>query len=70
MCKYFSGFTRRIRINVKFIVMDMFNQFKCIMERLFPNAHIVGEQYHIAARVVNFFFIYIKNHINRSYTRQ
>ena len=51
LCRYFSGFTRRIRMNVKFIVMDMSNQFKCIMEKLFPHAHIVGDRYPICRLV-------------------
>lgn len=48
---YFAAFKRRIRNNVKYIVMDMSAQFKHIMQMLFPHAHIVCDRYHVCRLV-------------------
>ena len=48
---YFAQFSRAARKAVKFVVMDMSNQFRYVIKLLFPHATIVGDRFHIS-RVV------------------
>lgn len=48
---YFSTFSHKARLQVKFIVMDMSIQFKRVMELLFPHAHIICDRYHVCRLV-------------------
>lgn len=49
--RYFKTFSHATRKKVKFIVMDMSNQFKKVMSALFPHAHIICDRYHVCRLV-------------------
>lgn len=51
LISYFRTFSRKVRANVKFIVMDMCSQFKKVMKALFPHAHIICDRYHVCRLV-------------------
>ena len=45
--KYFSYYTEEARLNVKFVVMDMYNPYIELIKKWFPNAKIILDLFHI-----------------------
>ena len=45
--KYFSYYTEKARINVKFVVMDMYSPYIDLIKKWFPNAKIIIDLFHI-----------------------
>ena len=43
---YFLRFPYKERKKVRIIIMDLSNPFRCIMQRLFPNASIIADRFH------------------------
>ena len=52
LLKYFMRFPRKQRLNVKFIVMDMFEPYYKLFKLIFPNATLITDRFHIVALVV------------------
>lgn len=48
---YFSSFSRSMRLQVRFITMDMSSLFRKVMQTLFPHAIIICDRYHICRLV-------------------
>ncbi|MGT2932530.1 ISL3 family transposase [Streptococcus catagoni] len=66
---HFLRHTRRIRETVKWITMDMFSPYYDLVRRLFPNAQIVLDRFHIIQHLnhaMNRTRIKIMNTFNRS----
>lgn len=51
LIKYFLGFPREMRMNVKYFVQDMNPHFKRVAETCFPNAIIVADKFHVFRQV-------------------
>jgi transposase len=45
--KYFLNYSRKARFAVRFIVIDMYTPYMSIIKRLFPNAKIVIDRFHV-----------------------
>ena len=53
LLKYFMRFPRKQRLNVKFIVMDMFEPYYKLFKTIFPNAIIITDKFHVVALASN-----------------
>lgn len=53
LLKYFMRFPRKQRLNVKFIVMDMFEPYYKLFKTIFPNAVIITDKFHVVALASN-----------------
>ena len=51
--KYFMRFPRIQRLNVKFIVIDMFEPYYCLLKKIFPKATIITDKFHVVALASN-----------------
>lgn len=51
--KYFMRFPRKQRLNVKFIIMDMFEPYYKLFKTIFPNAIIITDKFHVVALASN-----------------
>ena len=47
LLKYFSYFTHKARSNVKLIVIDMYSPYISLIQKMFPNAEIIIDKFHI-----------------------
>ena len=47
LLKYFSYYTHQARKNVKFIVIDMYSPYISLILKLFPNAKIIIDKFHL-----------------------
>ena len=47
LLKYFSYYTHNARKNVKFIVIDMYSPYISLILKLFPNAKIIIDKFHL-----------------------
>ena len=47
LLKYFSYYTHEARKNVKFIVIDMYSPYISLILKLFPNAKIIIDKFHL-----------------------
>ena len=47
LLKYFSYYTYKARKNVKFIVIDMYSPYISLILKLFPNAKIIIDKFHL-----------------------
>lgn len=47
LIKYFSYYSRRSRMNVKYIVIDMYTPYISLIKMMFPNACIVIDKFHL-----------------------
>lgn len=52
MIRYFSQFSRKERMNVKFVVMDLSLLFRNVVKTMFPCAVIIGDRFHIQRLVL------------------
>lgn len=57
LTQYFMRFPRKARLNVKYLVMDMNASYSQLLKKVFPNAEIVTDRFHIV------------QHINRSFNQ-
>lgn len=57
LVSYFMKYSRKARLNVKFLVMDMNASYGQLLKTVFPNAEIVTDRFHII------------QHINRAFNR-
>ena len=47
LIKYFSRYSRESRMNVKFIVIDMYTPYISLIKTMFPNAKIIIDKFHL-----------------------
>ena len=47
LLKYFSYYTHKARANVKYIVIDMYSPYITLIQKLFPNAKIIIDKFHL-----------------------
>lgn len=47
LLKYFSYFTHKARSNVKLIVIDMYSPYISLIQKMFPNAKIIIDKFHL-----------------------
>ena len=47
LIKYFSRYSRQSRMNVKYIVIDMYAPYISLIKMMFPNAKIVIDKFHL-----------------------
>ena len=52
LIQYFKTFSKEVRKQVKYIVIDMSPLFRLVIQTMFPHAHIVADRYHVY-RLVN-----------------
>ncbi len=45
--KHFDRYSKEVRANVKFIVIDMYKPYMVLIKELFPNAEIIIDRFHI-----------------------
>ena len=50
---YFMKFPRKQRLNVKFIVVDMFEPYYTLLKKIFPKATIITDKFHVIALASN-----------------
>lgn len=53
--KYFYRFPRKQRLNVKFIIIDLFGPYYNLFKQIFPNAIIISDRFHIVSQANNAF---------------
>ena len=47
LLKYFSYYTHKARANVKLIVIDMYSPYISLIQKMFPNAQIIIDKFHL-----------------------
>lgn len=47
LIKYFAYYTHKARANVKLIVIDMYSPYISLIQKMFPNAKIIIDKFHI-----------------------
>ena len=47
LIKYFGRYSHKARNNVKFIVIDMYSPYVSLIKKMFPNAEIIIDKFHI-----------------------
>ena len=47
LLKYFSYYTHKARSNVKLIVIDMYSPYISLIQKMFPNANIIIDNFHL-----------------------
>ena len=47
LMKYFSYYTHKARSNVKLIVIDMYSPYISLIKKMFPNAEIIIDKFHL-----------------------
>ena len=47
LLKYFAYYTHKARCNVKLIVIDMYSPYISLIKKMFPNAEIIIDKFHI-----------------------
>lgn len=45
--KYFAYFTHKARSNVKLIIIDMYSPYITLIQKMFPNAQIIIDKFHL-----------------------
>ncbi|MBR3362435.1 MAG: transposase, partial [Bacilli bacterium] len=45
--KYFNYYSRKARARVKFIVIDMYSPYITLIGKMFPNAKIIIDKFHL-----------------------
>ncbi|WP_027399718.1 ISL3 family transposase [Anaerovorax odorimutans] len=63
--KYFSRFNRKVRNRVKYIISDLWEPYRQIILKLFPNATLVADKFHYQ-RVVNVALNSVRKRISNS----
>ena len=53
--KYFMMFPRKQRLAVKFIILDMFEPYYLLLKKIFPNAILITDKFHVVALASNAF---------------
>ena len=53
LIKYFMRFPRRQRLAVKFIILDMFEPYYLLLKKIFPNAILITDKFHVVALASN-----------------
>lgn len=51
--KYFYRFPRKQRLNVKYIIIDLFGPYYDLFKSIFPNAKIISDRFHIVVQANN-----------------
>ena len=47
LLKYFNYYSRKARANVKYIVIDMYSPYITLIQKIFPNARIIIDKFHL-----------------------
>ncbi|MBM6732802.1 transposase [Megasphaera stantonii] len=50
--KYFRSFLQKQRNRVRWVIMDMSNLFRKVVQAVFPNAVIICDRFHIVRMVL------------------
>lgn len=53
LIKYFMRFPRKQRLAVKFIILDMFEPYYLLFKKIFPNAILITDKFHVVALASN-----------------
>ena len=53
LMNYFSYFTHKARSNVKLIVIDMYSPYISLIKKMFPNAEIIIDKFHLVNLISN-----------------
>ena len=72
LLKYFSYYTHKARKNVKFIVIDMYSPYISLILKLFPNAKIIIDKFHLIqliSKSLNKIIINIMKKDNKNYNK-
>lgn len=51
--KYFMRFPRKQRLAIKFIILDMFEPYYLLLKKIFPNAILITDKFHVVALANN-----------------
>lgn len=51
--KYFSRYSRKERMKVKYITLDLYKPYYSLMHKLFPNAILIPDRFHIVIQARN-----------------
>lgn len=51
--KYFMRFPRKQRLAIKFIILDMFEPYYLLLKKIFPNAILITDKFHVVALASN-----------------
>lgn len=52
LISYFLKFSRKERLKVKYVVMDMSSLFRSVVETVFPKAKIIADRYHVVRQAM------------------
>lgn len=72
LISYFSRYERKVRLKVKYIVIDMYKPYIQLIQTLFPNAKIVIDKFHVIqliSRSLNKTRIQIMNKDKQNYNK-
>ena len=72
LMKYFAYYTREARSHVKLIVIDMYSPYISLIQKMFPNADIIIDKFHIVqliSRSLNKTRINIMNNDDKNYNK-
>ena len=53
LIKYFMKFPRKQRLAVKFIILDMFEPYYTLFKKIFPNAILITDKFHVVTLASN-----------------
>lgn len=53
LIKYFMRFPRKQRLAVTFVIMDMFEPYYLLFKKIFPNAILITDKFHVVALASN-----------------
>ena len=62
---FYRYFTRRARLAVKLVVVNLYQPYRSVIQELFPNAHIIADHFHVvvqAYRALQKIRIRVMNH--------
>lgn len=67
LCEYFASFPMQQRANVKYVVMDLSNLFRCAVKSSFPNAKIVADRFHVC-RLANWAMEQVRKQVQKEFS--
>lgn len=53
LIKYFSRYSHKARMNVKLIIIDMYSPYVSLIKKMFPNANIIIDKFHLVNLISN-----------------
>lgn len=58
LVKYFLKFPRKVRMRVKYLVMDMNYSYDKLIKRCFPCAQLITDRFHVVQQMTKAFNVY------------